>query len=115
MQDRKKLFLDNFFRKKIAEVDVKRALSKANIKFSEEDVTQIKDEISKVLLDQKEIYSEEKLKSRRIDEIGLSAFNFASVLYAVEKIEERRGPSPFLTAIKKQAKKHRRLYELIQL
>ncbi len=50
---------------------------------------------------QKEIYSEEKLKSRRIDEIGLSAFNFASVLYAVEKIEERRGPSPFLTANKK--------------
>lgn len=115
MQDRKKLILDKFFRRKIAEVDLKRALTRANIPFSDEDVIQLKSEINRVLLDKQEPFSEEKLKSGRIEEIELSAFSFTSVLYAVEKIEERRGPSPVLSAIKKQAKKHERLYGLIQM
>lgn len=115
MEDRKKLILDRFFREKIAEVDLKRALTKANIRFSEQDILEIKDEINQVLLENKEVFHAEKLKSGRIDDIELSAFNFASVLYAVEQLEGRRGPNPLLSAIKKQAKKHRRLYELIQL
>lgn len=115
MEDRKKIFLDKVFRKKIAEVDFKRALSKANIDFSEEEFLNLKAEINQVLSDNKKVFSEARLRSSRLEELELSAFSFNSVLFAIEKLEESRGPSQLLAAIKKQAKKHERLYGLIQM